>query len=91
MAPLTKLLPLTVKAIALLPALAEFGVRDERMGTGFGGTAMVNASAPDVPPPGGGLTTFTCAVPAVVRSLAGIEALNSEAEAEVVTFETPFH
>src|SRR5438067_984966 len=44
----------------------------------------------DVPPPGGGLKTVTCAVPAVKRSVAGIVALNCVAETKVVARAAPF-
>lgn len=90
-APLTKLLPPTVSVIALLPALTVLGARDDKIGMGFEGATMVNVSTPEAPPPGAGLTTLTCTVPATVKSVAGIEATNSEAETNVVNFELPFH
>jgi hypothetical protein len=38
--------------------------------TGIGGTVMVNVTALDVPPPGGGFTTVTEAVPGDATSAA---------------------
>ena len=90
-APLAKLLPLTVRVIAPLPAMAEFGVRNDKTGTGLAGALIVNVSALEVPPPGEGLKTLTCEFPALVRSLAGIEARNSVAEMNVAGLDPPFH
>jgi hypothetical protein len=44
----------------------------------------------DVPPPGVGVNTVTCAVPGVAISLAGIVALSWLAETEVVVRSAPF-
>lgn len=51
---------------------------------------MVNVRALDVPPPGLGFTTVTCAVPAVARSLAGIVAIRRVALANDVVRLRPF-
>lgn len=90
-APLTKLLPLAVRVIVPLPAAAEFGVSDDKTGSGLDGAVIVNPNTPEAPPPGAGLKTFTCAVPTAAKSLVGIDALNSVAETNVVVFEMPFH
>ena len=51
----------------------------------------MNVSAAEVPPPGAGLNTVTCAVvPAVVMSDAGIDAVTRVAETNVVVRSAPF-
>ena len=90
-APLVKLLPLMVRVIAPLPATAEFGVRDDKTGTGLAGTVIVNVSTLETPPPGVGLNTLTCTFPELARSLAGIKACNSVVETNVVGLDPPFH
>jgi len=52
---------------------------------------MVNVCALDVPPPGVGLKTVTLAVPAVVMSLAGMEAVSCVGPTYVVVRLPPFH
>jgi hypothetical protein len=68
---LTNPLPVTVTVNAGAPAVTLDGDTDNMPGTGF---AIVNARSPDVPPPGAGVHTDTCAVPAAETSDAGIEA-----------------
>ena len=51
---------------------------------------MVNAALLEVPPPGAGLNTVTCAVPAVVMSAAVIAACNCVALTNVVVRFVPF-
>src|SRR6267142_3239408 len=51
---------------------------------------MTKLTELDVPPPGGGLNTVTCATAASSRSVAGISALNSVAETYVVARLAPF-
>ena len=50
------------------------GASEVRVGTGFAAALMVNARAFEVPPPGAGFTTVTCALPWVPMSVAGIAA-----------------
>jgi hypothetical protein len=55
------------------------------------GGATVKANAPDVPPPGDGVDTLTCAVPAVATSPAEIDACNWVELTNVVARFEPFH
>src|SRR5439155_15416257 len=52
---------------------------------------IVNVWAFEMPPPGVGLNTVTCAVPAVTMSAAAIAAVNCAAEAKAVVRLAPFH
>src|SRR5207237_382223 len=52
---------------------------------------MVNVCALEVPPPGAGLNTVTCAVPGFAMSLAGIRARSCDEETNVVVRSTLFH
>src|SRR6267142_5878670 len=52
---------------------------------------IVNVWALDVPPPGAGLNTVTDAVPAVARSVAGMDAVSCDAETNIVVRLAPFH
>src|SRR5207253_833627 len=65
----------------------RFGLSPVVAGTGF---VMVKVCAFDVPPPGAGLKTVTCAVPAVARSVAEIVAVSCVADANVVGRSAPF-
>lgn len=56
-----------------MPTNMDVGEMDERLGTGL---LIVKVCPLDVPPPGVGLKTVISAVPAVVRSDAGIEAVS---------------
>lgn len=55
--------------------------------TGVGGTLMVNVCALDVPPPGGGLTTVTEAVPGDATSAAVTVAVSCVEETNAVVRE----
>src|SRR3954467_1535994 len=55
------------------------------------GLLIVKVVASEVPPPGDGLTTVICAVPAADRSAAGIVTDNCVALTYVVGRELPFH
>jgi hypothetical protein len=72
-APLTRLVPVTVKVNPAPPAVAINGERLEVVGTGLL-TVKVSAGV-EVPPPGAGFVTVTDLVPAVVISEAAISAL----------------
>lgn len=65
---LTKLDPLTVKAKALEPAVAELGEIERTMGEGFGTALTVNACVDDRPPPGAGVNTVTLEIPTAATS-----------------------
>jgi hypothetical protein len=71
-------LPSTVKVNAEPPAAAVDGVRVVSVGVGF--PLTVNVSTVEVPPPGAGLYTVTCAVPGAAISDAGIAAASLVAE-----------
>jgi hypothetical protein len=58
--------------------------------TGVGGTVMVNVTAFDVPPPGGGFTTVTEAVPGDATSAAVTVAVSWVEETNVVAKAVPF-
>jgi hypothetical protein len=70
------------------PAAAVEGVRAVRVGAGF--PLTVNVSADDVPPPGAGLNTVTCAVPGDAMSDAAMVAVSLVAETYVVVRSAPF-
>jgi hypothetical protein len=74
---LMKFVPVTVRVKAGPPAAADVGLRAVVVGTGL---LIVKVRAPDVPPPGVGLKTFTEAVPAVAMSVAPIVAWSWVAE-----------
>jgi hypothetical protein len=58
--------------------------------TGVAGTVMVNVTALDVPPPGGGFTTVTEAVPGDATSAAVTVAVSCVDETYVVVKAVPF-
>ena len=68
-----KPLPLTVNVNAAPPAAAAFGLTVVMAGAGL---LIAKLKLFEAPPPGAGLTTFTIAVPAAERSLAGMIAVN---------------
>ena len=84
------MLPFTVSVNAGPPAGALVGASDVSAGTGFAAALMVNATTFEVPPPGAGLTTVTCALPGVTMSLAGIAAVTWPAFTTVVVRAVPF-
>ena len=63
---LTKLFPVTVRVNAGPPAVTVPGATPVTLGTGLDPVPVetVNGRAPDTPPPGAGLATVTCTVPA---------------------------
>jgi len=65
---LMKPLPFTVRVKAAPPAVAVDGEIEVMLGKGFD-ALVVNAELADVPPPGAGLNTVTCAVPALAISV----------------------
>jgi hypothetical protein len=67
--------PLTVSVKAWVPATAEDGEIELIVGTEFSAGLMVKVAAAEVPPPGVGFCTATLAVPAELRSEAGIVAV----------------
>src|SRR5205823_9701287 len=86
--PLTKPVPVTVSVKAALPAAVLVGDRAARVGDEL---FTVNVCAAEVPPPGAGVTTVTCGVPADARSDAGIAAASWVALTNVVVRVAPFH
>jgi hypothetical protein len=71
--PLTNPVPFTVCVKATPPAVAFDGESEVIVGTGFD-AVIVNDAFPEVPPPGVGLNTVTCAVPALAMSADAIAA-----------------
>ena len=69
--------PLTVSVRPAAPAAALAGASEDNAGAGLldtGALVTVNVCWADVPPPGVGVSTLICAVPAACRSLARIAA-----------------
>src|SRR5438046_9987740 len=89
--PLTKFVPFTVSVKAPVPAVALLGTSEPSVGTGLAGTLIVNVSAFELPPPGGGVDTRTEAVPAVAMSAAVIVARSWVALTKVVVRAFAFH
>jgi hypothetical protein len=85
--PFTKLLPVTVSVKAGPPAAALLGERELNVGAGAA-CVIVKFRALDAAPPG--FTTVTEAVPALVRSVAGIAAVSRVAPTKVVLRFVPF-
>ena len=85
--PFTKSVPLTVSVNPLeLQNAVEAGDNELNVGATIG-----NATAPDVPPPGGKVNTVTCAVPSAAISAAVTAALSCVALTNVVGRLLPFH
>jgi hypothetical protein len=85
----TKPVPLTVRLKEGPPATSEEGVRLERVGIGL--LPIANVCRFEVPPPGRGLNTLMIAVPAALRSLAGMEAVTWLESMKVVRRSEPLH
>src|SRR5580692_9898204 len=85
----TKSLPVTVSIKPVLPAAALDGESAVIDGTGLE-ASMVKVSAPDVPPPGAGVTTVMPALPAVAMSVADTCAVSSVSLTKVVVSGVPF-
>jgi hypothetical protein len=85
---LTKLVPFTVSVNAAPPAIAEDGLKLDIDGTGL---FTENVWAPEVPPPGDGLTTVTLVVPATAMSAAMIAAVTCVLLTNVLVRLEPFH
>src|SRR5689334_17169731 len=83
-----KFVPVTVSVNAGLPAATVLGEMELSVGAGL---LMVNVWATEVPPPGAGLKTVTCAVPAVATSAAVTCAVNCVLLVYVVGRALPFH
>ena len=71
----TKFVPLTVSTNAPVPATTLVGLSADTAGVGLE-AVTTSVAAPDVPPPGAGLTTVTLAEVAVATSDAGICAVS---------------
>jgi len=84
-----KPVPVTVSAKAAAPAVALVGVTEVRLGAGLG-AVIANAIAPEVPPPGAGLTTVTEALPEAAISAAVTAAISCVGLAYVVVRGLPF-
>src|SRR3989454_1016756 len=86
--PFTNPVPLTVSVKAAPPTVALVGVSPVIVGMGL---LTGNVCAAEVPPPGVGVNTVTCGVPAVAMSAAGIAAVSWVALMKVVVRAAPFH
>src|SRR5262245_19043178 len=73
--------PFTIRGNPAPPTATKFGVNEVIVGTRL---LTVNVTAFDDPPPGAGVKTVMFAVPAVVKLLAGIVAVNCVALAKAV-------
>jgi hypothetical protein len=80
-------LPLTVSVNAGPPLLAEIGLMLFIFGVGL---LIVTVPGLEVPPPGVGVNTVTCAVPAAAMSADGIAAVTRVSETYVVVRLVPF-
>src|SRR5207248_2409617 len=87
----TNPLPVTVRVKAAPPAVADDGDSELNDGVGLFATLIVNAEFPEVPPPGAGVNTVTCAVPAEVMSAALIDACSCPEFTNVVVRLAPLH
>jgi hypothetical protein len=85
----TKLVPLTVSVNAAPLAVRVVGLI--LIVVGAGGSLIVKVWGLEVPPPGAGVNTVICAVPATAISEAGIAAVSRVAETNVVVRSDPFH
>jgi hypothetical protein len=85
--PVSKLVPVTVRVKAALPAIAEVCDNVPTVGTGL---LIVKVIAADTPPPGSGLATVTGTVPEFAMSAAGTVAVNEVALLNVVAISVPF-
>src|SRR5206468_457004 len=85
---LRKFPPFTVSVNATPPANALPG---DRLLTAGAGLLIEKVCAPEVPPPGAGVTTVTEAVPALAMSAAVIAAVSCVALTKVVVRAAPFH
>src|SRR5439155_320716 len=84
--PLTKPLPLTRSVSGPVPAVAPVGVSPVSPGAGL---LTVKVCAAEVPPPGVGVTTVTCGVPAAATSAAAMAAVSCVALTKVVVRAAP--
>jgi len=67
--------PVTVTAVAALPALMLEGETPESDGAGLGAAVMVKATPPLAPPPGAGLVTRTGMAPGLLSADGGMNAV----------------
>ena len=84
----TKPVPVTVSVNAAPPAIVELMFRDSTAGAGL---LIVKANALLEPPPGLGVETETCAVPAAAMSAAVMAACKLVLDTNVVVRAFPFH
>lgn len=84
-----KLVPVTVRINAALPAVALVGDNAVNAGSGLFGV-IVKVCAVLVPPPGNGVKTVTATVPAEMILVAGTTAVNCVGLIKVVTRAAPF-
>jgi hypothetical protein len=88
--PLMNPVPFTVSVNPTDPAVAEEGDSIVMDGAGLLGALIVKPAFTDVPPPGAGLNTVTCVVPALAMSDAPMAACNCVPATYVVVRGNPF-
>jgi hypothetical protein len=86
--PARKLVPFTSSVVSAAPAVTLAGLTLMIVGAGL---FTSNGTAPDVPPPGDGFTTVTCATVPFASLLAASVTLKLVAELYVVAIAAPFH
>src|SRR5205085_1259308 len=79
-----------VSVKAAPPAAVVDGESELTLGSGFGAAVIEKPTAVDVPPPGVGLNTVTCAVPAAAMSAPAMVAVNCPLFTNVVERSVPF-
>src|SRR6267143_5645078 len=84
---LTKPPPFTRRVSGPVPTVAPVGISPVSPGAGL---VTVKACAAEVPPPGAGVTTVTCGVPAAATSAAAMVAVSWVALTKVVVRAAPF-
>jgi hypothetical protein len=87
---LIKFVPFTISVNAGAPAVALFGTRALSVGAGLLAAEMVKETTALVPPPGSGLITVTCALPAAAMSAALIAPVICVLLTRVVVRALPF-
>jgi hypothetical protein len=84
----SKRAPVTVRVMAGLPTVALDGAMERSSGIRL---VTVRLSALEFPPAPPGVNTETCAVPEVIASVPGTDAVNSVELTKVVVRGEPFH
>ena len=86
-----KLVPVSAIVVAALPAVAEAGEMEVKVGTGLTGAVMLKVIPLEVPPPGAGFTTVMVSDPVEIKLLALITAVSEVELMYVRASSEPFH